>query len=371
MDDVETPAILVDRTILERNIAAAADRAARGGVALRPHVKSHKSVAIAVMQMAAGARGITVAKSSEAVPFIEAGIPDVTVAHPLVDRRKIRRLFQGATRFGTRLTLIVDSATGLAAIAAEAAEQGFPVNVQIKVDVGLHRCGVDPSSEDALDLARAIAGSPPLRFGGLLSHAGHAYAAAGPEAVREVAAEERRILLAVAKRLGQAGIAVPEISIGSTPTVWLDDGFEGIAEIRPGNYVFMDLTQASLGFVTWDDIALSVLATVVSCNDTYAIIDAGSKVLSSDRGPHGSTRLNGYGLALTPDAPDREPMPVVSVSEEHGFVAHGGRRPAIGDRLRILPNHACTVVNLARELVIVENGVVQDRWPVDAHLCVM
>ncbi|MDQ0394820.1 alanine racemase [Labrys monachus] len=373
LTEIETPAVIVDAALLRRNIAAAAARARSAGVALRPHVKTHKSVALARMQIEAGAAGLTVAKGSEALVFLEAGFRDITVGQPLVDRRKIARLLAAARDGGARLTLIADSDAGIAAVAAEAAAQGVRADVQVKIDVGLHRCGVSPAGGEAVRLARLIADDAALRFAGILSHAGHAYSAPTPEAVTVIARQEHQAMLGVADALVRAGIGVPCISVGSTPTVWLGDRFDGISEIRPGNYVFMDLTQVSLGVATRDDLALSVLATVISCNDTYAIVDAGSKVMSSDRGPHGSTRLAGYGVARRLGDADGADMPVASLSEEHGFVAHGGRRPAIGERLRLLPNHACTVVNLARNLVVAGQGGIEggiETWPVDARACV-
>jgi D-serine deaminase-like pyridoxal phosphate-dependent protein len=171
----------------------------------------------------------------------------------------------------------------------------------------------------------------------------------------------------LAGRLRAEGIDVPEVSVGSTPTTLLHDGFEGITEIRPGNYVFMDRTQVALGVAASEDVALWVATTVVSANDRYAIVDAGSKVLSSDRGPHGSTSVAGYGLAWRCDAPDAPPLPLVALSEEHGFVEHGGRPPAVGTRMVILPNHSCTVVNLAEELIVAAEDGTTQRWPVDAR----
>ena len=175
-------------------------------------------------------------------------------------------------------------------------------------------------------------------------------------------------MVAMAERLSAADLAMPCVSVGSTPTVWAAQSFDGITEIRPGNYVFMDLTQVSLGIARRDELALSVLATVVSVNRSYAIVDAGSKVLSSDRGPHGSARLTGYGVAARLSAPDDD-MIVVSLSEEHGFVAHEGRPLTIGERLRIWPNHACTVANLSRDLTLVEGRMVVGSLRVDAAAC--
>ena len=244
-----------------------------------------------------------------------------------------------------------------------------PVEVLIKIDVGLNRCGVDPVSTSAVKLARAIRANPSLVFAGIISHAGHAYRSAGPDEVRVIAEAERATMRAVSARIAAAGIPVPCVSVGSTPTVWLAKHFDGITEIRPGNSVFMDLTQESLGVAARSDLALSVVTSVVSVNSRYAIVDAGSKVLSSDRGPHGSTRLAGYGLALRlADGTDQ--MPVVALSEEHGFVEHQGRHIAIGERLRILPNHACTVVNLAHSLIAIDASGQLAYWPVDARACV-
>ncbi|MBC7739721.1 MAG: alanine racemase, partial [Candidatus Saccharibacteria bacterium] len=185
----------------------------------------------------------------------------------------------------------------------------------------------------------------------MLSHAGQAYAARDATHVKEIAEAERHIMTDLAGQLRHSGIAVPAVSVGSTPTVWLADSFDGVTELRPGNAVFMDLTQVSLGVALRQNLALSVLAMVVSVNDRFAIIDAGSKLLSSDVGPHGSNRLTGYGVACLMDDPAAE-MPVVNLSEQHVFLAHGGNVPRIGSRVRIWPNHACPVVNLADHLAV-------------------
>lgn len=368
--DIETPAVVIERRVLERNVARAAEIARAAGVALRPHVKTHKSLRLAQLQIGGGASGITAAKSSEAAVFLEGGCADVTVAYPLLDRRKIMRLAHLSAARGARLRLVADSEAGLAVLAAAGTEAGRTLEVMVEVDVGLKRCGVDPAGDAALRLAQVIRGHASLSFGGLLSHAGNAYAADGPEAVRAIAGSERSVMTGLAGRLRRSGFEVPAVSVGSTPTVWLGEHFDGLTEIRPGNYVFMDLTQVSLGVATRADISLSVVASVVSVNERFAIVDAGSKVLSSDRGPHGSARLSGFGLAASLDDAAGE-MAVVSLSEEHGFVAHEGRPPAIGDRVRIFPNHACPVANLATELIVISDDGQTETWSIEARACVL
>lgn len=365
----DTPAVAVDLVRLNRNIDRMARRARAGGVALRPHIKTHKSLAIMQRQLAAGAKGITASKSSEAAIFAAGGAPSVTIAYPLLDPAKIDRVLAAAATPQTGLRFVVDSPAGVRALGAAARRTGAMLDALVEVDVGLHRCGIDPGTDAGLALVRTIDADPHVCFAGLLSHAGQAYRAANAEAVRDVARTERRIMIDLAERLRKDGIEVGEVSVGSTPSVVLNDGFEGITEIRPGNYVFMDRTQIALRVAGLADIALWVVATVVSANDRFAIIDAGSKVLSSDAGPHGSDALAGFGLAWHADDPGRGAMTIAALSEEHGFVVHDGKPPAIGTRLVILPNHACPVANLARELMVVEGGTAR-RWPVDARGCV-
>jgi D-serine deaminase-like pyridoxal phosphate-dependent protein len=365
---VETPSVVVDGERLAINVARMAELAGVHGLRLRPHAKTHKSLVIAKLQLDGGACGLTVAKTAEAELFLSAGVPSVTIAHPLVDPAKIARAMRAASAQGADLRLIADSDAGVGAIASVARTMDAVVPVYLKVDVGLHRCGVDPASGIAITLAHRIAAEPGLRLAGLLSHAGHAYRLPDPEGLLGLAAKEREAMTALALRLREAGLEVPDVSVGCTPTVIRAEGFDGITEIRPGNYVYMDRIQVGLGVASLSEVALWVAATVVSVNDRYAIIDAGSKVLSSDRGPHGATHLEGYGLAWPTDRLDDAPMAIVSLSEEHGFIDHRGQRPQIGSRVAILPNHACTVVNLAPETVVVmpASGMIES-WLVEGQ----
>jgi D-serine deaminase-like pyridoxal phosphate-dependent protein len=359
-----TPRVVVDRARLAANIRRTQDIAERWGVRLRPHAKTHKSVAVARMQVAAGAVGVTAAKPAEAQVFVEGGIPSVLLAFPVIEAFRIDDLLDAARSSGAEVRLIAERREGVLALSEAARRHGLELPVLLKVDVGLHRVGVPADGPDAPAVARAVAAAPGLRLSGIVSHAGHAYAAAGPDAIADVAEAERRAMLRVQARLRAEGLAVEEVSVGSTPTVLAQRDFSGITEIRPGNAVFLDGTAVRLGIATEEDVALWVHATVVGVTDRHAIVDAGSKVLSSDLGPHG-TGGAGYGLAR-PFA-GGAPMVVERLSEEHGWLRLDGQAPALGSRVAILPNHACPVANLALGLVLAGGERAPERLPVDAR----
>ena len=348
-NNIETPCVLVDRTRLEANIARVADIGARHGVAVRPHVKTHKSLAIARMQLVAGAVGVTASQVYEALDFVRGGVASVTCAYPCVQALGLDLLLAEAGERGCDVRFVADSAAGLDALAAAGQRHGLALPVYVKVDVGLHRCGVAPDSPALVRLARDVAGAAHLSLAGILSHAGHAYAARDEEGARTVARAEAGLMRTAKGHIEAAGVVVPEVSVGSTPTVLASDDFEGITEIRPGNYVFMDRTPVRLGLAAEDDVSLTVLATVVSINDSWIIVDAGSKILSSDGGAHGALGED-FGLAypVMGDGSLSRPLPVGRLSEEHGWLVRNGTDLAVGTRVRILPNHSCPVANLAR-----------------------
>jgi len=365
---IETPAVVIQRPTLDDNIRRMQTLARTHGLRLRPHIKTHKCLAIARLQMAAGACGITAAKVDEALPFIRDGIPSVTLAQPQMIASKLDRLMAAAQAHRCDLRLIVDSRAGLDLLANRAVEQRFTPGVFIKIDVGLHRCGCRPDDPAIPSLAEAIRQHPRLQFVGLLSHAGHAYGAADRTAVATIAEDERRTMLAVARRLEDAGIPVPEISVGATPTVLAATQFGGITEIRPGNYVFMDQACLRLGLIAPEQVALTVLTTVISRNPDFLIVDAGSKTFSSDMGAHGAGRGVGFGVGW-PRAcfgDDEQVFTIVRLSEEHGFIPRGNSDLALGTCVRVIPNHACPVANLARTLVVLDGDDVYE-WPVDAR----
>lgn len=367
-ETVETPALIVERDVLNSNLRRIAAIAKRHGTILRPHVKTHKSLWLAGLQVQSGASGLTVAKPSEALVFLQGGFDDITVAYPLLDAGKLDRLFETARRFNAKLQLVADSRQSIDALAAAATKAGLDVHVLVEIDVGLHRCGIAPEKAAATELIALIDAAPHLSFAGIFSHAGHSYHAENSEQIAAIAEDERRTMCELANALRTAGIAVPAVSVGATPTVIAGRDFDGITEIRPGNAVFMDMTQVALDIATRADIALTVIATVVSVNDSFAIVDAGSKTLSSDQGPHGSKAITGYGLATPLNEPDRE-LSIVALSEEHGFIRHDQRPLAVGERVRIWPNHACPVINLADSFTVVDADGTSHLQRVDARGC--
>ena len=268
-----------DQGRLQANIQLIQNIAITRGVNVRPHIKTHKCLELARQQINAGAVGITASKVDEALVFIKNGIRSVTVAYPMVVASKLDRLIAAARAHDVDLRLIVDSLAGVNAIAGAAEKHQKQISIFLKIDVGLHRCGLAEDDPSLVELVQKIVQEPALNFVGLLSHAGHTYGAEDMDAARKIAQEECEILMRIQKNLESVGIEVSEVSVGSTPGTLASDSYDGITEIRPGNYVFMDRMPLRLKLIELNQIALSVLATVVSQNSDYFIIDAGSKTL--------------------------------------------------------------------------------------------
>ncbi len=356
LDDLSTPAVLVDLDVLERNIARMASRAREAGVRLRPHAKTHKCPQIGRLQRAAGAWGLSVAKVGEAEVFADAGFDDLFVAYPVVGEDKGRRLVALADR--VRLAVGVDSVEGAATLARPFRDVGHSLDVVLKVDVGYGRVGVTP--DRAVEVGRAVAGLPGLRLRGVFTHAGHGYGAETSEALAEIARQEGERLVAAANALRDAGLPVEEVSVGSTPTAAQAMRVAGVTECRPGNYVFHDGSQVALGTCRLEDCALTLVATVVSVPaPDRAVVDAGSKTLSSDTlRPH----PGGYGQVIG------RVSRIEKLSEEHGVIAVApGETFRVGDRVGILPNHACVVANLHDRLIGVSGGRVETVLTVAAR----
>jgi D-serine deaminase-like pyridoxal phosphate-dependent protein len=342
---VDTPYILIDLAQLQENIRAMAEFATARGIRLRPHVKAHKIPEIARMQIAAGAAGITVATLGEAEVMFAAGIDDILVAYPLVGAIKLQRA-RNLLEHGCKLTFLVDSQIGAKALNELSLPGG--ASVLVKVDSGLGRCGLLPGS-GLEDFVRWLSTLPGLKFKGLLTHAGHAYGSRTPEAVATVGRQEGELMVSAAQSLRSKGIAVQEVSIGSTPTARWGGSVPGVTEIRPGNYVFYDATQVALGVARPEQCSLKVRSTVISRPaPRRAIIDAGAKVLALDQGAHGGGAVKGYGLL------EKENWVLSRLSEEHGVI-EGEGLPEIGEIIDIIPNHACPVINLT-DAVQVSDG---------------
>lgn len=357
--EVDTPALLVERSRLEANIQRFAHMAAQAKVRLRPHIKTHKTREIARLQLAAGSRGITCAKLGEAEVYAEAGVKDIFVAYPVIGHAKARRAAELAHR--CQLIVGVESTTGVQHLSEAALAAGVILSVRVELDSGLQRTGVAP--EQAAALCRLILAAPGLRLDGIFTFRGASFPGAPTQDRYELGRLEGEWMVEQARLLRAAGIPIQTISVGSTPTSEGAAQVEGITEVRPGTYVFCDRMTTRAGVNTASDIALSILATVVSRPaPDLAVIDAGSKTFCGDVIP-ARAGLEGYGVTI-----DGHSGLVERMNEEHGIVRLApGFNPAIGDKLAFFPNHVCTSVNLSDELLIVNEGIVQDIWPVAAR----
>jgi len=366
--DLETPALLVERGRLEANLGEMAALCRKADVRLRPHVKTHKCVELARLQQAGGASGLTAAKVSEAAVFAEAGFSDILVAYPLVGRKPgaLRRIAEDT---GARLSTVADSPEGVEGLSSAWVGASEPLPVHLKVDTGFGRVGVPVDDPDrAADLAGLIERAPGLLFAGILTHAGHAYAAVSAEEVESIGREEGESMAVLAGRLRRAGIEVGEVSVGSTPTARRAAQVPGVTEVRPGNYVFHDAIQVSLGVVPLERCALTVWTTVVSrAAPDRAVCDAGSKVFSSDRRIRGEGSGE-HGIVLDGEGRGDPGLRLARLSEEHGWLSlDPGHGLEVGRRLRVVPAHACPTVNLSPWLWVVEGERVLERWPVAAR----
>ncbi|KIL40388.1 hypothetical protein SD70_13860 [Gordoniibacillus kamchatkensis] len=355
---LETPAVVVDWDAVLANLRRTADRARRAGVKLRPHTKTHKSVVIAQEQIRSGAHGITVAKLGEAEVMADGGIEDILVAFPIVGKAKLERL--GKLMQRARITVSTDDydvARGLSDL-GETLRRRVPLYVD--VNSGLNRCGREPGQETG-EMIEQLITLPGVEVVGLMTHAGHAYGGHSDDDIRRIAVGEAESLLLTKGWLKRhKGIEIAEISVGSTPTATFVEALPGVTEIRPGAYVFGDVSQIVTGTVTAADCALRVYATVVSTpRPGTAIIDAGSKTLTND--------VNGFrkGYGLLPAYPD---VIVERLSEEHGILRlPDGVSLKVGDVVELIPNHCCTVVNLHDRLLLARGGRIESQLTVDAR----
>ncbi|MGC9522456.1 MAG: D-TA family PLP-dependent enzyme [Anaerolineae bacterium] len=341
--ELETPVAVVDLERLAANIRRLQDYLDDHGIANRPHIKTHKVPEIAHMQMDAGAVGITCQKISEAEVFAEAGLDDIFIPYNVVGDVKLARLMQLAQR--ARISVTADSAFTVQGYASAAAEAGLTLPVLVEFDTGAHRCGVQ-SPHEAAELAKLIAHSPALEFGGLMTFP---HNARSDKVVRDVKALLKGI-----------GIDVPCVSYGGTPGMWEAHTRSEVTEYRAGTYVYGDRAILKSGAMTLEQIALSVITTVVSRPTAdRGVLDGGSKTFSSDL-----LGLEGHGLIL--EYPEAR---FYAMSEEHGHVDFGAcpHKPGIGERVTVIPNHVCPVSNLFEKVVGVRDGEVEVVWSVAAR----
>ena len=359
---IPSPAALVDRERIERNTREMSEKMTRLGVNLRPHVKTHKCKEAALLQIRGHKGGITVSTLAEARAFAEQGFEDITYAYP-IPTTKIAEIEKLQNRI-EHLNLVLDQETSLDFLE----ERGGLFRVYLKVDCGDHRCGVDPAKPASCALAKRMSDSPVIDFRGVLTHGGHSYLCKNIEEVKSAAAEERDIAVRFAEQLRDQGIPVPEVSIGSTPTMRHVDHLEGITEVRPGNYVFYDAFQDAIGSCSTEEVSFTVLTRVVGIypDQNKMIVDAGALALSKDPGP---THINpecGYGIVCTLEGTPLPELKIRALSQEHGQIFGteeiNWKRFPVGTSLRIIPNHSCLTSSLHHLYHLFEGQEVTDTW---------
>jgi len=353
LDQLETPAPVVDVDRMRANLLRAADYTRTHGLRWRPHAKTHKVAALAAEQVRAGAVGVTVATAREA-EVMAGSVDDVLLAYPPVSPATLARVM--ALPDHVRLTVALDSAEALRALAAAARERGRRVGVLVEFDAGMHRVGVQ-SPEEAVALGGLAAELGGVEFRGLMFYPGHVRTPMDTQdaALGELSATVARFVEAAAR----AGLSPHVVSGGSTPTFWRSHEVGAVTEVRPGTNIFNDRTTFSVGACAWSEVAYSVLATVVSTSRPgQAVVDAGAKAIARDELPGG-----GPGLGALLDRPE---VLVRSVSEEHGILdlSQTDWKPRVGDRVRVVPNHVCVSVNLHERLWGVRGDEVVEAWDV-------
>ncbi len=355
--ELETPVPVVELGRLERNLDRMAAYAAAHQLHLRPHIKTHKSPWVAGEQLRRGAVGLTCATPREA-EVMASVCGDLLVAYPPVGMPRARRI--AAVDPAVRLTVALDSVSAVDMVAAAARDHGREMHVLVEADLGMHRVGT-ATIDAAIVVARAVRERPPLVYDGIAFYPGH---------IREPVEQQddklehlQTDLTALLEALADAGLPATVVSGGSTPAAWRMDEISGLTEVRPGTYVYNDRATVETRACEWEDCALTVLATVVSTAvRRQAVIDAGSKALGREPLPGGEPE--GYGAVL-----DHPEVRVVRMSEEHGILdlSETAWRPAVGDTVRVVPNHVCVTVHLHDSVLGVRDGQVVTAWPVAAR----
>lgn len=361
LNNLSTPAFLIDLAKLRQNTSRMIDRAKSLGIRLRPHVKTHKTIEGTRLQLGGEFDSITVSTLAEAACFASQGFKKQTYAVPIPPQKleTVSRL----NRDGAQINILIDSLDAVQAAAQIAESRNCIFGVFLKVDCGYHRAGVNPASDHGIEVARAIHESMRLEFQGILTHAGQSYAASGRDEIKKYAEEERKIMVGFAQRLRNSDIPCKEVSVGSTPTAVQADSLEGITELRPGNYVFFDKYQVDIGNCVLDDCAATVLARVIGRypETNHFVIDAGALALSKDPGATHITGSVAYGSIL-----GHPNLQLSSLSQEHGIVTSSRKidfaQIPLGSTIRIVPNHSCLTAALFPSYQIVEDETVVEQW---------
>jgi D-serine deaminase-like pyridoxal phosphate-dependent protein len=354
--DVSTPAVVVDLGVMERNARRMAAYCATGGLQLRPHTKTHKTVEVARLQLELGANGLTVAKVGEAEVMIASGAREILVGHPILGAEKIDRLADLCAK--TRILVAVDSLYVAESLAQIAQKRGVTFGLLVEFDSGSRRCGVGPGSA-AAELGQHVSRLRGVELRGLFTYFGSVW---GSEAERVAEVDRVRdsvgITLAAYRR---TGLNAEIVSAGSTPAAEFSHTVPGITEIRPGTYIYNDLNTYYQGLCKLEDCAVRVITTVVSdAVSGHVIVDAGSKTMSSDA--LGSGPKQGFGFDVESGAR------IAKMNEEHGYIrkeAAAGLH--VGQVLQVIPNHVCTCINMHDEVLLSRNGIIAGTWRVAAR----
>ncbi len=343
--DLETPALLLDTSKMDRNIARMSARLAGLGVAFRPHLKTCKSIDVARRHFSAGTGPVTVSTLKEADYFFSHGFTDILYAVGIA-QNKFKHVANLRAR-GCDLKIVLDNLESAQAVAAFAQQIGQPLPTLIEIDSDDHRAGVKPEAAALIDIGRVLAAAASLA--GVMTHAGESYNCKSIGAIRAMAEQERARTVRAAERLREAGLACPIVSVGSTPTATYGASFAGVTEVRAGVFVFLDLVMAGIDVCQVDDIAPAVRATVIGPQREkgWLLTDAGWMAMSRDRGTAKQKLDQGYGVVCDEAGAQIDGLIMSGANQEHGIVSHRSGNPAdtpmlpVGTRLRILPNHAC------------------------------
>jgi len=353
LDLLDTPAAVIDIPRMQKNIVSMQQHMHSLGVNFRPHVKTTKCVEVVRAQIAAGAKGITVSTLKEAEVFFAAGIVDILYAVG-IDPSKLARAM-ALKKKGCDLKLVVDNPAAAVAVGEFVRKHGIPFEVWIEVDTDGHRSGITPGEDTLLEVGKILCDAN-VTVGGVMTHAGSSYELDTQQALQALAEQERAGCLQAAQRLRDIGVACEGVSVGSTPTAITARNLDGVTEVRAGVYVMFDLVMRNVGVCTFDDIALSVLTTVIGHQPEkgWAILDAGWMAMSRDRGTSKQSHDFGYGQPCTLDGSPISDYVLSGANQEHGILSPAASQASghlplqdvrerfpIGTKLRILPNHAC------------------------------